>query len=624
MNRYPLWRYVLIVVLLIFGVLYSIPNLYPEDPAIQVMMHNSEPVPADAQGKIAAALADQHIPYKSIAPDENTLVVRFANTDEQLQAQDVLQATLGSDYSVALNLAPTTPAWLIAIGANPMKLGLDLRGGVHFLLAVDVNSMIKTRETADMHNIGQQLREKNIRYAGVLPEGLRGFVVQFREVDVRNQALRFLQSQFQDYLFVPKEQDGAPVITATISPAALTQLTNYAVEQNLTILRTRVNELGIQEPVIQQQGEDQISVDLPGIQDMARAKSLIGKMATIRLQLVDTEHDAAVAARTGIVPFGSMLLKDENGQPILLKNQIILSGTSIINASPSMDDNGRPAVSIRVGGSVVTSFHQITGDNIGKPLSVVYVETQTEKQMVNGKIETKTVKTEKVINVATINDALAHNFQITGLSSMQAAQNLSLLLRSGAYSAQMNFVEERVIGPSLGKQNIDMGVKSLEIGSLIVVLFMILYYRLFGVIADFALILNIFFIVSILSVMGGTLSLPGIAGIVLTVGMAVDANVLINERIREELRNGMSPQAAISAGYDRAFSTIVDANVTTLIVAVILMALGSSQVQNLAETLIIGLLTSMVTAIFFTRAIVNLIYGGRKVGHLSIGIKVKK
>ncbi|OGT48853.1 MAG: protein-export membrane protein SecD [Gammaproteobacteria bacterium RIFCSPHIGHO2_12_FULL_41_15] len=624
MNRYPAWRYVLIVIMLIFGVLYSLPNLYPEDPAIQITTHDEAPFPSTIQNQMAAALRSQSLSYKSIAPENNTIMVRFTDTEDQLKAQDVLQASLGPNYSVALNLAPTTPKWLMAMGANPMKLGLDLRGGVHFLLQVDTNSMIKTRQTADMHSMGQQLRDKNFRYAGISPTSASGFVIRFRDTDTQRQAESFLQKNFPDYLFTTQQENNEPVIVGVMTQEALLQLSNYAVDQNLTILRTRVSELGIQEPVIQQQGADQISVDLPGIQDMARAKSLIGKMATIRLQLVDTQQDATAAAKTGVIPFGTQLFKDDNGQPILLNNQVILFGTSIINASPMVDDNGRPSVSIRVGGSVVTSFHKITGDNIGRPLAVVYVETQIEKRMVDGKIISKNVKVEKVINVSTINDALAHNFQITGLSSMQTAQNLALLLRSGAYSAQMNFVEERVIGPSLGKQNIDMGVTSLEIGSMAVVLFMILYYRLLGVIADLALILNIFFIVAILSVMGGTLSLPGIAGIVLTVGMAVDANVLINERIREELRNGVTPQAAIARGYDRAFSTIVDANVTTLIVAVILLALGSSQVQNLAETLIIGLITSMITAIFFTRGIVNLIYGGRKVDHLSIGIKIKK
>lgn len=625
MNRYPLWRYLLIVVLLVFGVLYSIPNIYPEDPAIQISARDDKALSAQLVAEVTQALDSRQIRHKVIGIEGSTLLVRFYDTDAQLQAQDVLQALLGNQYNAALNLASTTPKWLTAIGADPMKLGLDLRGGVHFLLSVDVDSMVKTRQAADMHSIGQQLQEANYRYAGLMPSPEKtGFLIRFRDIDTQTAATSFLQTHFPDYLFTATQQAGQPVVTAQLSPSALQQLNRYAVEQNLTILRTRVDELGITEPVIQQQGTSEISVDLPGIQDMARAKSLIGKMATIRLQLVDTDHDVQAALQSGVIPFGSELYKTEEGVPVLLRNPVILAGSSIINANPMVDENGRPAVSIRVGGGNVTAFHRVTGQNIGKPLAVVYVENQTEKQLVNGVVKSKNVKIEKVINIATINDALSHNFQISGLSSMQSAENLSLLLRSGAYSARMNFIEERVIGPSLGKQNIDMGVRSLEIGSLVVIVFMILYYRLFGLIADAALVLNIFFIVAILSVMGTTLTLPGIAGIVLTVGMAVDANVLINERIREELRNGVSPQASIAAGYDRAFATIVDANVTTLIIAVILLSIGSSAVQNFAVTLIIGLLTSMVTAIFFTRALVNLIYGRRRISSLSIGITVAK
>jgi preprotein translocase subunit SecD len=624
MNRYPLWRYLLIALLVLVSVIYSIPNLYPEDPAIQISAREGKTLAANLIAEIKEKLTSENIAPKAISvsdsdsqSDSQSVLIRFNDTDTQLKAQDYLQNQLGSDYTMALNLAPTTPKWLLALGAEPMKLGLDLRGGVHFLLSVDVDSMVKTRQMADMHSMGSQLQSANIRYAGFsTPSDQSGFLLQFHDASMRSAALEFLQQHFPDYLFSSFEQS---TIRAQLSPSAMTDLMHYAVDQNLTILRTRVSELGISEPVIAQQGSNEISVDLPGIQDMARAKSLIGKMATIRLQLVDTVHDANDAVNSGLIPAGSDLYKTESGEPVLLKTPTVLAGSAIINAAPMTDENGRPAVSIRVGGSDVNRFHQITGDNIGKPLAVLYIENQAG---------THQTKIEKVINIATINDALSHNFQISGLSSMQSAENLALLLRSGAYTARMSFIEERVIGPSLGKQNIEMGLHSLEIGSLLVIVFMILYYRLFGFIADLALILNIFFIISILSIMGSTLSLPGIAGIVLTVGMAVDANVLINERIREELRNGVSPKASIAAGYDRAFSTIVDANVTTLIIALILLTIGSTAVQNFAVTLIIGLLTSMFTAIFFTRAIVNLIYGGKKstgnVKPLSIGINLKK
>lgn len=625
MNQYPLWRYLLIVALIVVGVIYALPNVYGEDPSVQVTTRNSTPFPADIVTTLKSTLKSQQIPYIAIDKEKNAYLIRFHDNNDQLKAQSVIQATIGPDYSVALNLAPRTPAWLLAIGATPMKLGLDLRGGVHFLLKIDVDSLIMAREKADMHSIANLLREKMIRYTGMVgPIKGKGFLIRFRNSDDQQTALALLRKQYADFLFSAQTENDQPVIVANMTQNAVVQAQKYSVEQNLTILRTRVAQLGITEPVIQQQGADQISVDLPGIQDMARAKNLIGKMATIRFQLVSSK-DAVTAARTGIVPFGTQLFKDEYGQPILLKDQVILSGSSIINANPTIDQSsGKPAVSIRIGGSVVSSFNKITRDNIGKQLATVLIENQSVKKMVDGKVVTQDVKTEKVINHATIQSALPNTFNITGLQSMQYANNLALLLRSGAYTARMAFIEERVIGPSLGKQNVEMGELSLLIGSILVIVFMMLYYRLFGLVANVALILNVIFIVACLSIVGATLSLPGIAAIVLTVGIAVDANVLINERIREELRNGNSPQASIHTGYGRAFSTIVDANVTTLIVAVILLALASTTVQSFAVALIIGILASMVTAIFITRAIINLIYGGRVVKRLSIGIKVSK
>ena len=624
MNQYPLWKYILIIVLIIWGVLYALPNFFGEDPAIQVTTQNSTVFPANIEQTLSSGLKKQNLPYLSIKPQSShSLLIRFPDTETQLKAQEVVQAVLGSNYVVALNLAPKTPKWLRAIGAEPMKLGLDLRGGIHFLLQVDVDAMLKERSSGDVHAMSQQLREKQIRYSGISVSKKRGITIRFRKESVRDTALSALKRQFPSYTYTKAQEGEQYTLNAVMSTADILKLQQYAVEQNINTMRKRINELGISEPVIQQQGANQISVDLPGIQNTARAKSIVGKVATIRLQLQDTQHDPQTAAKTGAVPFGDTLYKFE-GHPVLLKNQVVLRGTSITSASTITGQDGRPAVSIRLSGSEVSYFNKVTGANIGKPLAVVYVETKSYKSLVDGKVVTKTRQTEKVINIATIQSALGSNFQITGLNSMLYAKNLALLLRSGAYVAPVSFVQEQVVGPTLGKANIRMGVLSCEVGSLFVILFMFMYYRLFGLVANMALILNVVFVVAVMSVLGATMTLPGIAAIVLTVGMAVDANVLINERIREELRNGVSPQASISAGYGRAFSTIVDANVTTLIVAVVLFALGTGSVQGFAVTLTIGLLTSMVTAIFFTRAAINLIYGNRNVKKLSIGIKIKK
>ena len=562
-------------------------------------------------------LKSNNIPYISLQQQPYSFLSRFEHTEDQLRTQDLIQASLGSNYTVALNLADRTPHWLHSIGAKPMKLGLDLRGGIHFLLQVDAAAMLKEQQSSDMHNMGMALRQAKIRYAGLSTSSSGEIGIQFRDKTALDQALTLLKKDYPDYQFNVTNQDN--LIRASLSKSAQQKTEEYAVTQNIGILSNKINELGVSEPVIQQQGKNQISVDLPGIQDAARAKAIIGKVATIRLQMVDMEHDAAEAARTGVIPVGFSLYFYES-RPILLKNEIVLRGRSILNASSVTDENGRPSVSVRVGGSDVSLFNQITRENIGKPMATVYLEVESVKKMVNGKVVMEHKQSAKIINIATIQSALGTNFQITGLDSARYAQDLALQLRSGAYLAPVNFIQERLVGPSLGKENIRQGVLSLEVGTLLVVLFMVLYYRLFGLFADLALILNTVFIVAIMSLLEATLTLPGIAGIVLTVGMAVDANVLINERIREELRNGLSPQASIHAGYARAFSTIVDSNVTTLIVAVILFILGTGSVQSFAITLSIGLLTSMVTAIFFTRALVNLTYGRRTVKRLSIGI----
>ena len=623
MNTYSIWRYLLLIVLIILGLVYAAPNIYGRDPAVQISPKNSATLQGVA-AKVEKVLDAQKIAYKSIGLENKgqDLLVRFKDSSVQFKAQDVISAALGNKkYTVAANLASNTPAWLQAIGATPMRWGLDLQGGIHFLMAVDVNAMIKERQQGDMHAMVTMLRQSNIHYTGVNNLAKKGIQFQFKNIGTAKNASAALDDQYQNYQFKTSNAKGLATLTATLTPAGIVSIQNYAIDQNMNILRKRVNALGVAEPVIQRQGPTHISVDLPGIQDSARAKSLIGKVATIRLQLQDVQHDANAAA-SGVIPFGSTLYTYD-GQPVLLKNRIILRGSSIVSATASYGQDGRPSVSIRLNGEGASMFNRVTAANIGKPLATVYVQTVPVKKLVKGKVVTTHKKITKVINIATIDSALGNSFQITGLTSSKEASNLALLLRSGAYTAPLDIVSEHLVGPSLGKQNIHMGILSTEIGSLLVFLFMLFYYRAFGFFADLALLLNIVFIVAVMSLLGMTLTLPGIAGIVLTVGMAVDANVLINERIREELRAGATAQAAICAGYERAFSTIVDANVTTLIVMVVLFALGSGSVQGLAITVIVGLLTSMVTAIFFTRALVNLFYGRTNAKKISIGIKIK-
>ncbi len=618
MNRYPLWRYLLLGLLIILGILYALPNLYGEDYAVQVQAKGGAVISASLNDQIAHALNSAQIPYKSITHQPYAYLIRFKEPEYQLKAQDTLQAALGPDYTVALNLADKTPAWLLAIGAKPMKLGLDLRGGIHFLLEVDTTTMLKDQKTSDMHNMAISLRDQQIRYSGLMIGPSGDIVIQFRDAQSRDAGIPALKKDYPDYRFSPSPGYD---VTAVITPEAQIKLSEYAVSQNITILNNKVNELGVAEPVIQQQGKNQISVDLPGIQDTARAKAIIGKVATVRFQLQDLEHDAAAAASSGIVPTGSTLYTFE-GRPYLLKDQIVLHGASILHATATTDENGRPAVMVRAGGSEVASFNRVTRANVNKPMATVYVETQVAKKMVNGQPVSQNRQVASIINIANINGALGAQFQIMGLSSTREAQDLALQLRSGAYSAPLAFVQERLIGPSLGKENIRQGITSMVVAMALVAIFMLFYYHLFGLFADLALVLNTIFIIAVMSLLGATLTLPGIAGMVLTIGMAVDANVLINERIREELRNGMSPQASIHAGYERAFNTIVDSNVTTLIVAIILFALGTGPVQSFAITLSIGILSSMVTAVFFTRALVNLTYGWRSVKRLPIGIRV--
>ncbi len=615
LNRYPWWKNLLVIAVVFVAFLYALPNLYVEDPSVQI-----SPVSAAVNidqatlDKITQTLQAAQLSYKQIEQQNRSALVRFASTDIQLKAKELLQQTLGGDYIVALNLAPATPNWLRAIGAMPMKLGLDLRGGVHFLLQVDVDSVTKQRIEGDLSNIGQELRNQHIRYSGIIRNGASGVTVQFRTADTIDDARSFLSQHFNEFTWTKDTAGGNFSLQGTLSPAALQQARQDTLEQTMNILRNRVNELGVSEAVVQQQGANRVVVDLPGIQDTVQAKSILGKTATLEFHMVDSEHDVR-----GIAPPDSKAYP-YNGQMVLLKNQIILRGASITSASSGMGEDGRPSVNVRLGGGGEGLFTKTTAENIGKPMAALYIEVKSDSKDVNGQKVISYQTERKVISVATIQSALGNSFQITGLSSSEEARTLALLLRAGALPVPVTYIEERQVGPSLGKQNIHKGVLSVEVGFILVVLFMALYYRVMGLIADVALTMNLVLIVAILSLLGATVTLPGIAGIVLTLGMAVDANVLIFERIREELRNGAGIQASIHAGYERAFMTIVDANVTTLIVAVVLFSLGSGTVKNFAVTLTIGLVTSMFTAITGTRAIVNYLYGAKPVKKISIGI----
>ncbi len=619
LNKYPLWKNSLLLVLLILGFIYAAPNLFPEQPAVQIspstaIMHvNLEAL----QARVNALIKAVQISPVSEELNQQTLLLRFNNTDTQLKAKDILSSELGDDYTVAVNLLSSTPRWMQAIGASPMKLGLDLRGGVHFALEVDINNLIAQRMQGLAKNISENLQQARIRYMELTPNE-KQLSILFRDTSSLTQAKNLLQQQFPAFEF-SEVTDNPKQLIVVWSNQGLNSLRQLAIDQTINTLRNRINELGVAEPIVQQQGSNRILVDLPGVQDIARAQQILGGTATIEFRLVDTLHDPHLAQTNNAAPVGSQLYQYEN-QPVLLNKQVILTGNSITDASTSFDESGRSAVSISLGGGGESYFHQVTGENVGKPLAIVYVETKSTVKVVNGKITHIPRKVERIISIARIQTALPPNFQVTGLTNPQEALNLSLLLRAGALPAPIYVVEQRTIGPQLGAENIHKGVISIVVGFILAVVFMAIYYGVFGVIADIALALNLVLLVALLSLLGMTLTLPGMAGIVLTVGMAVDANVLIFERIREELRNGVSPQASIHAGYDRALITIIDANVTTLIVALILFGVGTGSIKGFAVTLTIGLLTSMLTGIMITRALINACYGGRPLKRLPIGI----
>lgn len=616
-NRYPLWKNLLLIILVVLGILYAAPNLFGDTPAVQISATDDAPINQSLVQQITSSLATHQLKANNIEVNPKNILLRFPTTDQQLAAKDLLKNTLGDNYTAALNLAPATPAWLRSLGAHPMKLGLDLRGGIHFTLDVDMDGVMAQRTQGLQRNIMDSLRDENIRYSNIISKGPNNLLIQFRDKDNFQHGLNFLRTRFQELQLTPKDSSQNYQIFAQITPNALDTIRQNVIDQTMTTLRNRVNELGISEATVQQAGSNRITIEMPGVLDTAHAKQILGGTATLELHMVDTEHDPRLAATEGDSLGSKIYMFD--ALPVLLKNQVILSGNSITNAQASFDENGRPAVDITLGGGGEALFHQTTAMNIGKPMAIVYIESKVRDDIKNGVPTKVRTRDEKVISVATIRSALNNNFQITGLRNVEEAQNLALLLRAGALPATVSIVEEKTLGPKLGMENIKKGILSVEIAMLIVIVFMAFYYGIFGLIADLALVINMVLLVALLSLLGMTLTLPGIAGIVLTVGMAVDANVLIFERIREELRNGTSPQASINAGYERAFTTIVDANVTTLIVALVLFGVGTGAVKGFAVTLSIGILTSMISAIAITRALVNYIYGCRH-KKLSIGI----
>jgi len=611
----------MLLIILMVAVIYALPNLFPEDPSIQIS-HDSGELPAGLQAQIESVLSAKGLENKSIEIDDSgQMLVRFADTDTQLIAVDEFKGALDSQHIVALNLAPAVPSWLKALNASPMSLGLDLRGGVHFLLQVDMNAAVQKSLDRYEGEFRTLLRDKKIRYLSVDNNG-EIITVKFRDQENYQKGLDELKNEFRtDLDFAEASIAKGFALNVSFKDAAKQELQTFAVQQNTTTLRKRVNELGVAEPVIQRQGLDRIVVQLPGVQDTTQAKNILGATATLEFRIVDEQADAYSAQQTGQVPVGDKLYFERNGTPRLLKRKPKLEGEYITDASSGIDqDSAGPAVFISLDGEGARKFRKITGENIKRLMAVVFIENKTEHYRdENGELKSRTRKVEEIINVATIQDELSHRFQITGLDSTREARNLALLLRAGALAAPMSIIEERTVGPSLGQQNIDQGKRSVILGMILVMIFMVIYYRVFGIVANVALIVNLLMIVAILSMIpGATLTLPGIAGIVLTVGMAVDANVLIFERIREELRNGNSPQASIHSGYEKALSTIADANVTTLIAAVVLFTFGTGPIKGFAVTLSIGIACSMLTAIMGTRAIINLIYGNKKAPVLAI------
>ena len=615
MNHYAPWKNTLVVFFLFITSLYALPNIYGSDLAIQITGTGDYVVEENDLKGINDALVENAIDFKSLELINSNILIRFSDSKSQLSSKALLKDTLSRNYVVALNLAPSIPQWLSGLGGKAMSLGLDLRGGVHFLLEVDMEAVISTSIDRYYNELRTLLRKDKL-YKKIRKED-NLLVASFKTEEQKDKAKKLIKNDLSDLMIVEGSESELEV-SLEMSSNALKEAKSNALNQNITTLRNRVNELGVAEPIIQQQGSERIVVQLPGVQDTARAKEILGAVATVEFRLVDEKNDVQTAIQSGKIPSGSKLYKFKDGRPLLLKTTVIVTGENIVDASSGVDQDNNPKVSITLDNAGGRTMLETTKEFVGYRMSVVFIENQVETIIENGKTVKKRSKTQDIINAATIQGTFSNRFEITGLDSSREATNLALLLRAGSLSAPIEIIEERTIGPSLGADNIQKGLISVIVGFALVLVFMAWRYRVFGLVANVALTLNLITIVSILSMLQATLTLPGIAGIVLTVGMAVDANVLIFERIKEELRSTKNIQKAISAGYEKALLTIADANITTLIASLVLFSFGTGAIKGFAVTLSIGIITSMFTAIIVSRAMINLIYGGKKIEELSI------
>ncbi len=618
MNRYPLWKNLLILGTILVSLVLALPNFFTQDPSIEVSAARKTEMTAASADEIRAALENAKVPFKRIDTLEGgKVLVRFDSSGDQLRGQEAIEGTLSAKYRSALTLSTDLPGWVKALGLKPMTLGLDLRGGVYVLIDVDMDAAVDQALDRYVEDIRTQLRDAKARYITV-SRVQRQVTVKFADLPARDAGEKVIAKQFGDLKMEALEQGGDFLITLAMTPTQQKQLQDFALQQNVTTLRNRVNALGVAEPNIARQGDRRIVVQLPGAQDPGRLKEILGATATLEYRLVDTEHSVA-DAEAGKVPAASRLYRDRDGRPVLLKRRVIVTGDQITDAASGFDSqSGTPMVTVALDGPGGRRMLDMTTENVGKPMAVVFIENRTTTKQVDGKPVKTTARVEEVISVATIREPFGKRFQTTGLDSSEEAHNLALLLRAGALAAPIQIVEERTVGPSLGQDNIDQGLLSVAIGFLAVVVFMAFYYSWFGVVANVVLLLNLVLIVAVMALLGATLTMPGIAGMVLTIGMAVDANVLIFERMREEIRNGNTPQASIAAGYDKALSSIIDANVTTLIAAVVLFSFGTGPIKGFAVTLTVGLIASMFTAITCSRAMINWIWGGRRLQRLPV------
>ncbi len=604
MNRYPLWKYLIVVGSVLLGLLYTLPNFYGESPAVQISpARTADKADTLLLARVEDTLRENNVPVNGIFLEAVGIKVRFEDTDTQLKAKDILQSALGNKYVVALNLLSDSPQWLTDISALPMYLGLDLRGGVHFLLQVDMKGALSKSLDRYSADIRGSLREEKIRYKGLGREGSQ-IIVKFRNAELRTKASDEIKKNYDDLNLREQDIEDEFHLVVTLKKEALKRMKDSAVQQNITTLRNRVNELGVAEPIIQQAGADRVVVQLPGVQDTAKAKDILGRTATLELRMVDEEHDVSSALR-GQGNFDSELYTERGGGPLLVKKQVMLTGDRINDAQPGFDNNNQPAVHINLDSNGSRIFKQLTRDNVGKRMAILLIE-KNQKEVITAPVIREEIPGGRV--------------QITGNMTTVEARDIALLLRAGALAAPMDIIEERTVGPSLGAENIDRGFNSTLFGFAAIAIFMTIYYLIFGFISVTALGVNLLLLIGLLSILQATLTLPGMAAIALTIGMAIDANVLINERIRDELRNGVTPQAAINVGYERAFGTILDANITTLIAGIALFAFGSGPVKGFAVVLCLGILTSMFSAVMVSRAIVNQLYGRRrKLEHVPIG-----